>query len=54
MEKICGNCKHQEVCTVKERAEPMTYIGGGRYAFSTNDIAKICNYYCEVGEVDDL
>ena len=46
-EKICRNCKHQEVCTVKERAEPMTYIGRGRYAFPLDDIAKICQYYEE-------
>jgi len=50
MEKICGNCEHREICLIQERGDTMAYIGSGKYAFSTNDIAKICQYYEEVGD----
>ena len=50
-EKICGNCKHQEVCVIIERVEDATHFGWQKHAFYANDIAKICHYYEEGGEV---
>ena len=49
-EKLCLNCKHRKGCIVIERVEDVARIGFRRYAFNWNDIAKICQYYEEVGD----